>query len=873
MKRILPFIIGFIGLLVLAVGGYLAYRYFAGGSGTITVWTISGNEQALKTVAELYHKKHPAYRIKIVPVNEQVYEFKALYALATQKGTTALPAPEVLVMPGSWMTQHRNKLVAAPDGVLDKAISGYEQPRPKGVTPPPFPAKGRTNEQIIEKDYGPIVAMDTLADNKVWGVPLNMDTLALFYDRRQISTPPKSWSEVADLAKRFTLKSGSNVTRSVIALGDSGSVDYGLDILTTLMLQTGVQMSDPKAGIATFNIATKGASAPGTNALDYYTSFAQPSRETYTWQPSLGSSIKALRSGKTLMALGYANDVPTLMTKNTSQIGVALLPQTDSSKPKVYGQYLAATVTKQAVHPEAAWDFVSFFANPDVAEAYTKEAGVLPARLDVASRFETDAAYKPFLAQVGQAVTWPKEEVQSADKALNEALALVLKKGEKPQTALDVAAKAYSAFLQSPSGVEADPKVLSLWQLEDDPNDYKSAVRDYVATDKSIRQINVSKHSASRYEWEVLNAMAARQGPDILALKNDQVHRFAPTLQALPAGLFNASDKRLSDVRYLEDNYAPAVVTDGVINGKIYAMPASLETLMLAMNTDAIHNFTVEQRDVSVPGYEEAEDKFRTGPLVWDDIKTLARVAVKRHGGDFERAYIALGTGANVAHADDIFTVLVKQYGGEISDPDRQRTGVNLPVSSSDTTIPGQQALDLVKSFAQPKNDFYTWNNAMPNSLEALADGKVMAAFVYPRDVPTILERNPKVNLKFAPLPQLTESSDPVDSASYFTLTIPLNTKKVTPAAKFIHDTVANASTSPSDRVVLVSPRKNREETPTLDRPTNNPQKIQVNSAQSFYKGNDPVTVNQTFIDLVEGRVSLEQAAYRLNQSLKQEVL
>ncbi len=871
MKRLLPFLLGILGLVILGLGGFFAYRYFAGGSGTLTVWTIAGNEQALKTVAEIYHKQHSAYKVKIVPVNEQVYEFKALYALASQKGTNTLPAPDILVLPGEWLPEHRNKLVAAPDGVLDKAISSYTQDRPKTVTPPPFPPKGRTNSEIIQKDYGPIVASQVLQDNKTWAVPLNMDTLALFYDRRQISTPPKTWQEVSDMTKRFTLRSNSQVTRPIIALGDNESVDYGLDILTTLMLQTGVKLSDPQGRIASFNLSGNG-SASGANALDYYTSFMIPSRDVYTWQPSLGSSIKALKSGKTLMALGYASDVSSLIGANDTHIGVAPLPQTNSAAPQTYGQYLAAGVTKQAKQPLAAWDFVSLLANPDVAEQYAQAAGVLPARLDVASRFTASASLKPFLSQVGQAVSWSKEEVQSANKALNDALALVLKKNERPQTALDVTAKAYSAFLQTPSGREADPKVLSLWQTEDDANDYADSIRDYLFSDKNIKQVAVSKHAPDRYEWEIVNAMAAHEGPDILSLRNDTVRRFAATLQPYPAGTFNQAAKRLSDTDYLAEAYAPAVARDGIIDGKLYAMPVTMETLMIAFNTELLRQLASEQLRETHPAYEENQDKFRTGPLLWDDIKTLAPIAVRREGGALTRAYLALGTGSNVAHANDLFAVLLKQYGGDVADPDRQRTGINLPISSQDSTIPGQQALDLLKSFAQAKNDFYTWNNTMPNSLEALADGKVMGAFIYPRDIALIKARNPNIELKFTPLPQKSDNSKPVDSASYYTLTLPLAGKKPASSAQFVRDAVLS-DTGSNDSDTLFPATKTRDDTPTIERVGRNPQNIQRNSAISYYKGAFPKEIDQIFIDLNDSRVSLDQAAAQMNQWLKQPVL
>ncbi|HEY1074675.1 MAG TPA: hypothetical protein VGE59_03185, partial [Patescibacteria group bacterium] len=181
-KRIIAIAAGIAGFLFLGALFYFVFQTFFSGSGTITVWTIEGNEQAIKEVAALYRQKHKGYKVKIVPVSEQVYEFTSLYALATQKGTADRPAPDVWIMPNEWLTQHRDKLESAPDGTLDKAVQASFTKGSSSNLP-----KGRSNTEIITRDYAKIVEQDVIADNKVYGIPLNMDTLALYYDRTKIN--------------------------------------------------------------------------------------------------------------------------------------------------------------------------------------------------------------------------------------------------------------------------------------------------------------------------------------------------------------------------------------------------------------------------------------------------------------------------------------------------------------------------------------------------------------------------------------------------------------------------------------------------------------------------------------------------------------
>lgn len=867
-----------IALLIFGSLGYFVYRQFFGGAGTITVWTVQGSEEAVKQVAKVFTDKNPSYKVKIVPLPEQSYEFMSLYALASQSGTTKLPAPDVWIIPNEWMALHRNKLVAAPAGALDSGIQGYKRERPKGEAAPAWPAKGRSNTDVLAQDYGPIVSQDLVLDSQAWGVPLNMDTLALFYDRTKVSTPPKTWRDVVDASKRFTTRSGNTVTRSTIALGDNLSVAHDLDILSILMLQNGTKMLDDTGKTATFNISQTGATPSGTSSLDFYTSFARPGKETYTWNRSIGTSIEALKNEKTLMAIGYLGDLATLGPILQTKVAVAPLPQVNPDDPQTYGRYLVATVTKQAEGTRnlttkqkgvKAWELVSLFANPDISEQYATTLRQVPARIDVAKRLTLGAHYTPFLQQVGQAVTWQKADPSVADGALNESLELVLKKNENPQVALDVASKAYTTFLHRETGIEMDPDVLSLWQSSDDATDYREPVRAFLSARKDIKRVAISQHDPERFEWEALNTMAARLGPDILALPNDLVARYAPLLHAFPEGTFNQSNNSLNDLQELRKVYAPAVETDNVIDGELYGMPAHFETLMLAINNDMVESLIEEMSVNENEEFFRNQDLFSLGPLLWNDIKSMVPLAVKRNGATVDRALIALGTGDNVEHAADIYAVLTKQYGGELSDPDRLVTGIHLPVSSRNATVPGQQSLDFITNFASPQSATYTWNKSMPNSLEAFAQGKAFMAFIYPRDIPKMQAINPSLRYKLAPLPQLSETSDPIDFASYFSLTLPLGGKKPNESLEFVQSTILEDLGED-----YTPPFKDAEDVAVQDRAgRDDPQNFQRTTAQSYYKGRYPNDVDAILEDLLDKSVNLTQAAQRINQSLKRGIL
>lgn len=857
MRRILTISLIVLAAALLVGGGYFVVRQLTKKATTLTVWTLPGTQNGLKTVADAFNLNHPDVAIKIVPVSEANLEFRALYALAGQQGPPGINPPDVWIMPNEWLPLHRPKLLPAPDGSLDAELNRYQPTLPSGATTLRPAVQGRSNSQIITDDYAPIVATDLMAEGKVWGVPLNSDTLGLCY-RQGLVVAPKTWTELVATTKNLTQKNGETVNRSIAALGNE-SVDHAIDIMAILMLQNGVEMVKVKDNIAGFNLNPSGPAA-----LDFYASFAQAGRETYSWNATFGRSLAALKAGKTNVAFGYSADALGL---DTPGIACAPLPQVDPSHPKTYGRYLAATVTKQASQKPAAWQFVATFAAPAADRDYARATSVIPARLDAAATLSYSPLVAPFAGQTKTAVNWPKKEVAVADGALAEALRLV-KSGQSATTALDVAGKAYTTFLQTESGLSDDPKALTLWQSSDDTTNYRIVSDDFLADHKDIPRVLATRHSADRLEWELLNAAAARLGPDIVGLPGDRINRLHGILRPFPDGAFNPTKKKAADSEVFRRLYVPALRDDNVIDGKLYGLPATVETLALAYNVAVFDRVDQAKTNANDRDYFDHVALFSNGPTTWDDVKTMAAIAAGRDGATLTRPFLALGGGQNVAHAGDIYAAFVKQAGGDINDPDRQRAGIQLPISSADSRVPGREALDFILNFSDPKETNYTWNKDQPNSLEALADGIVAMAFVYPRDMAVIAKRNPSAQIKFFPLPQIDTVSPPVDFASSFSLAVPRGAVHAKEGLSYIQ-TVANQSAVSG----FISPLRTDAMPLTLERGgTPAIERFQANTAESYFKGNDPAEVDRILADLSDRKVSLDQAATRLNQSLAKSV-
>src|SRR5438270_12022182 len=123
------------------------------------------------------------------PNIEIVHNSTIPYEQYQQKLAAAAPAgqgPDVVNLYYGWLGKYTQ--------------SGYLQELPVDAFPP----------ATLEKDFFPVVQGAKL-QGKYWGVPTAVRTLALFYNKDMVSTPPTTWEEFVDTALKTT-KRGSDGT-------------------------------------------------------------------------------------------------------------------------------------------------------------------------------------------------------------------------------------------------------------------------------------------------------------------------------------------------------------------------------------------------------------------------------------------------------------------------------------------------------------------------------------------------------------------------------------------------------------------------------------------------------------------------------------
>src|SRR3989338_4029250 len=146
---------------------------------------------------------------------------------------------------------------------------------------------------------------------------------------------------------------------------------------------------------------------------------------------------------------------------------------------------------------------------------------------------------------------------------------------------LSLASVVFGALLLSGCGFKSAPPEtyqvkLEMWGIFDDSDAYTEVFNEYRRLNPYVGEIVYRKLPIETYKEDLLNALAAGNGPDIFMIRN--AWRGAFEDKVIPA-----PDYLLTEKQY-RDAFVDVVAADFVKDGKIYAAPLSVDSLALYYN-------------------------------------------------------------------------------------------------------------------------------------------------------------------------------------------------------------------------------------------------------------------------------------------------
>ncbi len=372
---------------------------------TFQIWTDS-NHNFFEALGREFFVEIQRQNIKIKVIefdNKEQLENFLLSSMAEGFG------PDVIYTSGNWVANNYKKLL---------------------------PREG--DETFLPKDFSSLFVRSAnetlLQNNKIYGVPMGIDSLGLYYNEEHIldrlpsrNIPSKTWKGIQEDATSLSKQDNSlaRFSSAGIAMGRFDNVLYGFDILENIILQFGGSFftEDFREG----NFYRKKGSIDGRSvslglkALDLFTSFADSRFKYYSWSEFLAhkstkyKNFETFAKGQVSMVFGYSGDLEiikevinnqsknrkkTILEKN---IRVTFFPQVEDPTlggiRKVTAKVHALAVPKTTNKPKLAWNFLKFAIRKENLQSFFDETLLPTPRVDMIKEQETNPKVGIFVRQ------------------------------------------------------------------------------------------------------------------------------------------------------------------------------------------------------------------------------------------------------------------------------------------------------------------------------------------------------------------------------------------------------------------------------------------------------------------------------------------
>ncbi len=266
----LKIIVGLIIFGAVTGGGYYVYRSLQSGvpvgRKNLVYWGLWEDEDIVRPVLDQWEKENPGVTVEYKRQSKEEYRERLQSAFAQGEG------PDIFRYHNTWVPVLKGSMSVAPANIISKAE--------------------------FEQTYYPVASKDLVWEEGIYGIPLEIDTLALFYNdeifRQAGKEPPRDWEQLRGLANALTVRDGSGqILIAGVAMGGAGNIDHWPDILGLMLLQNGARLPQLKGKLA-------------EDAVDFYSYLLRLDR---VWDPRFPNSTRAFAGEKVAMYFGFSWDV------------------------------------------------------------------------------------------------------------------------------------------------------------------------------------------------------------------------------------------------------------------------------------------------------------------------------------------------------------------------------------------------------------------------------------------------------------------------------------------------------------------------------------------------------------------------------------
>lgn len=383
--KLLIFIFAGLALIIVAflIFKLLTSKTETTDSVTIDYWGLWEPKPVIDGIIAQFEEEHPGVKVNYIQQDKE--DFRARLQSSFSRGD----GPDIFRFHNTWLPMLKNDLASLPETLV--------------------------NDLSLKDDYFPIVSTSVEQNGVYYGVPLMIDTLALYYNKDILSrankSPPRTWWGLENLAKELTVRPNQKITIAGAALGSVGNVDHWSDIVGLMIYQNGGDPAEPDE-------LTE-------DVIKYYLRFKNSAR---VWDDSLPSSTTAFANGNLAFYFGPSWRIFNFQDANPNlNFGVTTVPQLPKLRDTDWeaaergeaeltninwATFWLEGVWLKGQHQEEAWQFLQFLGSSETlqklytAQSQVRSFGELYPRKSLAESLKQDPLTSPFVSQAQTAESW-----------------------------------------------------------------------------------------------------------------------------------------------------------------------------------------------------------------------------------------------------------------------------------------------------------------------------------------------------------------------------------------------------------------------------------------------------------------------------------
>jgi ABC-type glycerol-3-phosphate transport system substrate-binding protein len=263
------------------------------------------------------------------------------------------------------------------------------------------------------------------------------------------------------------------------------------------------------------------------------------------------------------------------------------------------------------------------------------------------------------------------------------------------------------------------------WALGLNESVLNKMIEEYLASNPKAK-IKLVVQSEVYYRERFMNSLKEGNDPDVFSIHNSWVPMLMDYLDAVPQKVYGKDD-------YSKDYY-PVIVRNMTTTSGIVGIPLEYDALTLYINEE-IFSFSG-----------------KVVPRTWDEFNQVAvELTTKGDKNLILQSGAAMGLTANVDYWPEIIALLMLQNKSNLFSPS------------------GKTSFEAISAFGEFNNTLKIWNNTLPRSTIAFAEGKAAMFFAPAKAASEIKKINPDLKFKTVVIPQVRRDDPNEPEIAYST--------------------------------------------------------------------------------------------------------